>query len=417
MPVRGGVHRLQRHMGGEGVFVIGFDRLGGLGKGCVDVTDIVVRLGRELGRHRLGPSGELCGGILRCLAEIPVDLQLVLGLEGAPGVLGNDGDAGHRFDHQAGALDGESIDDAALRLDLVDVEGTDLAASGRAFGVAGVNHAGALYVDAEERLAGHHLGVVDAVIALADQAVFGTGLQRQGLQLGHCEFGRGDRQRTIGGGLAAGGVGQHRIPCGDLRRVDVPKLCRGGDQHGFGTRAGLAQLVPGARDRGRAAGALVAIDFGVDVGLFHHDVVPVRIQFLGDDDAEGGLDALADLRGFGIDGDGVVRGDADEGVHRLGAVRRLGRDRGAGQAEAQDQPGGPGPGQLEEHAPPGGERYWRDGADLANQRGEIGVGLGHVGLDVSHWSPPGGWVAGRPACAEWRHPRRSDARPWRRNGR
>ena len=41
---------------GEGVFIIGFHRLGGLGEGVVDIADIVVGLCREVGRQlfRLG---------------------------------------------------------------------------------------------------------------------------------------------------------------------------------------------------------------------------------------------------------------------------------------------------------------------------------------------------------------------------
>ena len=91
-------------------------------------------------------------------------------------------------------------------------------------------------------------------------------------------------------------MAQHGILGGDLRRIDVPFLRGGGDQHRLGAGAGLAQLVPGARDGGRTARALVAIDFRIDVRLLDHHMVPVGVQLLGDDQAEGGLDALADLR-------------------------------------------------------------------------------------------------------------------------
>ena len=101
------------------------------------------------------------------------------------------------------------------------------------------------------------------------------------------------------------------------RRIHLPRLGGGGDQHRLGTGARLTQLVPGARDGGRASRALIAIELGIDLSLLHHDVIPVSVELIGNDHAEGRLDALADFRGFGIDGDGVVRGDADEGVHRL----------------------------------------------------------------------------------------------------
>ncbi len=178
-------------------------------------------------------------------------------------------------------------------------------------------------------------------------------------------------------------MGQDRILGGDLRRIHFPLPGRGGDQHRFGAGASLTQLVPGARDRGRTSRALIAIDLGIDVRLLHHDMVPVGVEFLGNDHAERGLDALADLRAFGIDGNRVVRGDADEGVHHLVlAVRRLGRERSVSEVEAQHQPRGAGAGQFEEATPPHrrrriGRRY---GADLADQRREISIGPGKVGL-------------------------------------
>ena len=84
------------------------------------------------------------------------------------------------------------------------------------------------------------------------------------------------------------------------------------------------------------AGALVAIELRIDVGLLDHDMLPVGIELFGDDHGEGCLDALADLRRLGIDRDGVVGRDADEGVHRrVGAAWRLGCVGGVAQVEPQ----------------------------------------------------------------------------------
>ena len=227
-------------------------------------------------------------------------------------------------------------------------------------------------------------------MAAAQQFVFLARLQGQPGGIGHRHFRRRDRQRTIGGGLAAGGMGQHRILRRDFRRFDIPLLGGGGDQHRLGARAGLAQLVPGARDRGRTARALIAIDFRIEVRLLDHDMVPVGVQFLGDDQAESGLDALADFRRLGIDGDGIVGRDADEGVDALGlaglggGLRRLGGGESlVRQMEAQHQSGPAGACELEEGPPlhrqrPGTRRG--NCLGLAHQLGDIGVGLHESGL-------------------------------------
>ena len=232
----------------------------------------------------------------------------------------------------------------------------------------------------------------------AQQLVLGAGLEDQGLGIGHWHFGGGDGQRTISGAFAIG-VAEHGILRLDFASGHIPLLGGGGDQHRLGARAGLAQLVPGARDRGRTASALAAIDFGIDGRLFHHDMVPVGVQFLGDDQAEGGLDALADFRRLGINGDGVVGGDADKGVDHLilGVAQafggRLRGKGGAGQMEAQHQARGGRARQLEEGAPLHRQRAFdrdRGRADFFHQRADIGVGLGKLDFGFGwHGVPPG----------------------------
>ncbi len=179
MPMRRGVHRLHRGVGDEAIFVIGLHRLGGLAEGMIDIADILVRLGGEGVGDLLRPRRKGGGGILGGFAFVPIDLQLVLGLERRPGVLGDDGDAGHHFDRLAGAGDHEGVDHAGQRLDLGHVEGTDLAAHRRAFGEIGIRHAGQPHIAAEQRLAGDDLGIVDAVMAPAQQAILLARLQGQ----------------------------------------------------------------------------------------------------------------------------------------------------------------------------------------------------------------------------------------------
>ena len=50
-----GVHRLQGRVRSEGIFIIGFHRLGGIGERLVDVADIFIGLGREVRRQLFGP--------------------------------------------------------------------------------------------------------------------------------------------------------------------------------------------------------------------------------------------------------------------------------------------------------------------------------------------------------------------------
>ena len=106
-------------------------------------------------------------------------------------------------------------------------------------------------------------------------------------------------------------------------------------------------------------------------------MLPVGVEFFSDDHAKGGLDALTDLRGFGIDGNRIIGSDADEGVHRLSCVvigcrvaDRLGRERRVSEAETQHQSRDTRAGELEQRAPFDCERRIRSryGMDLAYQR-------------------------------------------------
>ena len=373
MPVGRGVHRLQRRVRDESVIVIGFHHVRRLGEGGIDIADIGVGLGREGPGDFLGLGIGGRQGILGGLALVPGHLQRILGLEGVPGAVGDDGDARHHLDRKTRAFQREDIDHAGHFADIGFVEARHLAADRRALGVGGIDHAGHLYVDAEQRLAGDHFVVVDAGVALAQKAVFAGLLQLERGRLRHRHLGRGRRELAIGPGLAAGLVGQHGILGHDLAGGHVPFLGGGGDQHCLGAGAGLAQLIPGPRDGRGAARALIAIEFGIDLGLVDLDRLPVGIQLLGDDQAECGLDTLADFRALGIDDHPVFRRDADKGVDQPGiALGGLGPARW--QREGQHKPRAGSGAELQESAPAqfeggvGGQAF-----DVIDQLGGIGI--------------------------------------------
>ena len=236
-------------------------------------------------------------------------------------------------------------------------------------------------------------------MAAAQQLVLGAGLQLQRRHIGHRHLRRRVGHLAITRALAVLGM-EHGVRSRDRLRLDVPFLGGGGDQHRLGARARLAQLIPGARDRGRTAAALIAIDFGIEVRLLDHDMVPVGVQLLGDDQAERGLDALADFRRLGIDGDLVVRRDADKSVDALvlagfgGGLRHLGGGLRVWHMKADHQPGARRARQFQKAAALQRQRPrftrsdWR--ARRANDLAHIGVGFRQMigigfgfGCDVS----------------------------------
>ena len=110
--------------------------MGGGGEGGVDVADVGGR-GGSLVESSLALAGGGGERIFGGSGLVPLDLEGGFGLEDGPGVLADDGDAGHQVVGIASAFEGEGVDDAGQLLDLVEVGGLDLAADGRAFGVVG----------------------------------------------------------------------------------------------------------------------------------------------------------------------------------------------------------------------------------------------------------------------------------------
>ncbi len=124
------------------------------------------------------------------------------------------------------------------------------------------------------------------------------------------------RQRgDLGGQLSVtdGAVGRLVIhlarPRGQLGFLHVPGLRGRGDEHGAGCRAHLAHRQPVRRSSRAAAGDLAAVLRGIHVGLLDLYILPIDVEFVGDQHGQHGSDALADLGILGHDGDGAIRGD------------------------------------------------------------------------------------------------------------
>ncbi len=158
-----------------------------------------------------------------------------------------------------------------------------------------MQHAGQLHVDAEQRLAFDDRGVVDAADPGAQQGVGGRVFQYYQLGVGQWQRGGGGRQRPEAQLAAAGRVFDRAVGGAAFGGRHPPGLGGGLDQHGAGGRAEAVEIVVVGGRRGRAAGALAAVS-GVEVALDDAHVLPVHLEFLGNDHRQRGLDALADFR-------------------------------------------------------------------------------------------------------------------------
>ena len=202
-------------------------------------------------------------------------------------------------------------------LDLFEIRFADFAADGRALLEHRVLHARHDLVDAEQRLAGDDLQVVDAGDALAEQVVVLAVLQLQRLFVGH-------RQRR---GLACElAVAERRLLARASRCCSCVVHSASRTPHSFAAAetsiaravgAGAPQRFPVRRNRARAAGDSAGRRPArsiVACSTLH--LRPVGIELLRDDHREGGLHALADLRVLRIDEDAAVGRDAQECIRR-----------------------------------------------------------------------------------------------------
>ncbi len=122
MPVGGGVHRLQRCVRHKAVVIISVQGFGRIGEGGVDIADIDAGLVGEVRRDFLGLGFGSHAGVFRRVAFVPVHLQRILGFEGRPGGVGDDGDARHHLHRLAGAFHHKGIQHARHFLDLGFIE-------------------------------------------------------------------------------------------------------------------------------------------------------------------------------------------------------------------------------------------------------------------------------------------------------
>ncbi len=181
---------------------------------------------------------------------------------------------------------------------MVQVGARHFAAHRRALGIGGVDHVRHFEIDAEQGFTRHDGGVVRAAEALAEKAVLVAGFQLKGFLIGHRQRARLDREIAVTELAPARGVDHFTVQCRQLARRDAPFTRGSRDEHRARRSARLTQLIPAQRDRTRTAGALATVYRRINGSLGDVDVGPRGVQFLGDDQREGGLDALADLGAF-----------------------------------------------------------------------------------------------------------------------
>ena len=110
------------------------------------------------------------------------------------------------------------------------------------------------------------------------------------------------------------------IGCETFRFGYLPGLCSRGDQHLTAGGANPPHGLPVVRGSAAATRALDAV-LRVEIGLLDFDVLPIDIQFFGDEHREHGLDALTDFRIPREQGDRPVGRDANKRIRLKWRVR------------------------------------------------------------------------------------------------
>ena len=187
----------------------------------------------------------------------------------------------------------------------------------------GMDHAGHLGIDAED---GAAIGLgrnVDGVHRLADQASFGDGLDRQGVHVLGCKT-AGDpaacHDLAIGNRPSAGdNLARTRRA---RRRCNAQQLCPRLDQRDAPGRTSAAEDGEGLPYRPAAAGDHQApFRIGVDMDDAH--LVPIGLQFVGQDARQRRPDMLAHFRPDDVDRHHAIGSDAEP--HGRFKARRDGR--------------------------------------------------------------------------------------------
>ncbi len=306
----------------------------GAGRVAIPPQDLRGRLRSRCGRSPSKARTALPG---RGTAA-PFDLQALPRLVGGPPRIGDDRYAVAQALRVIATVNDERVAHAGLILYDADIGADDLAAEHRTFLEHGVKHARHRHIDAEQWLSGDDLRIVHAALRVADDREVARVLQRY-----RCEIGRWQgrcllRQRAIGQRAAAGVVVHHAGRSAARVRRHVPGLRRGAHQQGASGGTDLPHGQPVPRRRHAAACDLAWIIPRVEHRLFDPHILPIHVEFLGDQHRQHGLHALADLRILCGDGHDAVRRDADIGVQRRRSRAVRGGKPVCGQCRAQQQP-------------------------------------------------------------------------------
>ncbi len=277
----------------------------------------------------------------------PFDVERLATPERRPGVVRDHRDAGGQDagDRLAGlrSLDHHDVAYAGDPPRRGVVIARDAAVEVRAAQHHGGERAGWADVDAVARASGHDVPGVDHAPCPPDDAVLGRRLGRDRLE--RQLQGRGARDQLAVAQAAAVGVKGRAGARRDGAHVHAPGGGRRGAHQPAPLRTDLAQVGPGVGDVGAATGALraplparrLAAEVDPEWQLLDRDVVPVDVEFLGQDHRQRGLHALADFRAACTDGDPVVRVDAHIQAERIRRRDRRGLGGLGDAAEASER--------------------------------------------------------------------------------
>ena len=211
----------------------------------------------------------------------------------------------------------DNVADTRHRLCLIGVEALDFSAKYRALDHARNQHPGTLHVDAEGRFTVHFFRNIKPLQRLAQQTEFFRTLQRNRFR-NRKRRGLFD-QRAVSQTAPAGFVDDFALLCGARIFLHVPGLSSGGDQHCPRRAPSLPQDPPHAANTVAAGRQLCATEIGITVfGVRRHplgfDLVPVHIEFFGQEHRHRGHHALAHFQLRQHDGDCVVGADLDPDI-------------------------------------------------------------------------------------------------------
>ena len=235
--MRGAVLRLQRGMRNERVMVGRLHHMRGTAQRACGVAVIAQAVRRRLGAERHGLAGKAFAALRARCAFVPLYLQVAARFFRTPPAVGNDRHAGHQPGEVAAAFHYEGMAHARHFAQRIEIGARHLAAEHRAFLEYGMQHARHHGIDAEQRLALHHLGAVVARLGMTDDLVVLRILQLETVEIGQRLPGGRGGERAVGERAAAGGVAHMAVGGGAFAHRHFPTLRRGGDQHGARGRA------------------------------------------------------------------------------------------------------------------------------------------------------------------------------------